>query len=549
MLHSKLTTRTRPVVAGMRAAVASAHPLASAVGIEMLKAGGHAVDAVVAMGVALGVVEPYMSGVGGVGFLLVHEAGGTTRVLNFSGNTPARGTPDQFTYETKERGIRASLIPGNVAGWFEALRRYGRLPVARIFEAAIDYAERGFPLHPFNVDLIRLSLPRLNPAGLAVYEQVPLRIGAILKQPDLGQTLRRLADEGPDYFYRGELAAHIDRFMRDEQGLMTADDLAGYGPDWEDPIAVTYRGLTVKTCPPNNEGFQILQTLKLLEAFDLGELGHNSADYIHLVSEAVKLAVADRIRWAGDPKFAPVPLDRLLSEPYVTQRRRLIDPRRASRSEGERWCGTPAPEPMRPGNIEGLTTHLAAVDEQGNVASITQSLGNGFGSGMVVPETGVALNSFAHWCEIDPACPTPNLIAPGKRWAACMAPVHVFLPAAADGRSDARERFWFSIATPGSYGILHTTLQMLLNIVEFGADCQAAIEAPRFRLWEDTRMQIETRIPPAVLAELSRRGHHLEQLGDYNYGVGGGQSVMIDSESGARLAGADPRRDGYALAY
>src|SRR5258708_6206670 len=177
--------RTRPVVAGTHAAVASAHPLASAVGIEMLKSGGHAVDAVVAMGVALGVVEPYMSGVGGVGFLLVHEAAGTTQVLNFCGNTPARGTPDQFTYETKERGIRASLIPGNVAGWFEALRRYGRLPASKIFEAAIDYAERGFPLHPFNVDMIRSSLPRLNAAGRAGYEQVPLRIGAILQQTDL----------------------------------------------------------------------------------------------------------------------------------------------------------------------------------------------------------------------------------------------------------------------------------------------------------------------------------------------------------------------------
>jgi gamma-glutamyltranspeptidase/glutathione hydrolase len=196
---------------------------------------------------------------------------------------------------------------------------------------------------------------------------------------------------------------------------------------------------------------------------------------------------------------------------------------------------------VKPGSIDGLTTHLAAVDEQGNVASITQSLGNGFGSGMVVPGTGVALNSFAHWCEIDPACPTPNLIAPGKRWAACMAPVHVF-------RGDGGP-FWFSIATPGSYGILHTTLQMLLNIVEFDADCQVAIDAPRFRLHEDTRMQIETRVPGAVRDELARRGHRLELLGDWNYVVGGGQSVMIDPESHARLAGADPRRDGYALAY
>ncbi|HLJ11202.1 MAG TPA: gamma-glutamyltransferase [Planctomycetaceae bacterium] len=540
MPDSPFPTRTRPVVAGLDGAVASAHPLASAAGIDVLKSGGHAVDAVVTMAVALGVVEPYMSGVGGVGFLLVHDTKGTTRVLNFCGNTPARGTPDQFTNDTKERGIRAPLIPGNPAGWFEALRAYGTMPASRIFAPAIEYAERGFPLHPFNVELIRNSLPRLNPAGLATFGNLPLRIGAILKQPELGRTLRRLAEGGADYFYRGELAERIDRFMREEGGLITRDDLAGYRPDWESPIDVSYRGLTVKTCPPNNEGFQILQTLKLLEAFDLSSLGHNSADYIHLVSEAVKLAVADRIRWAGDPKFSPVPLDRLLSDRYIAERRKLIDRERASRSEGERWRSAAGPEIVRPGSIDGLTTHLAAVDAQGNVASITQSLGNGFGSGMFVPQTGVALNSFAHWCEIDPACPTPNVIAPGKRWAACMAPVHVFRD---------QGKFWFSIATPGSYGILHTTLQMLLNVVEFGADCQAAIEAPRFRLWEETRMQIETRVRPDVLAELDRRGHRLELLGDFNYVVGGGQSVMIDPQTGARLAGADPRRDGYALAY
>jgi gamma-glutamyltranspeptidase/glutathione hydrolase len=541
MAASPGLTRMRPVVAGIHAAVASAHPLASAAGIEMLQAGGHAVDAAVAMAVALGVVEPYMSGVGGVGFLLLHEATGKTRVLNFCGNSPAGATPEKFTNETKERGILAPLIPGNPAGWFEALRQYGRLSVRKVFAPAIGHAERGFPLHPFNVDLIQSSLPRVNPAGRAIYDQVQLRIGAILKQPDLGRTLRNLAEEGPEYFYRGELATRIDHFMHDEGGLITADDLAGYRCDWEEPLHVTYRNHIVKTCPPNNEGFQILQTLKLLEGFDLAALAHNSAEYIHLLSEAVKLAVADRIRWAGDPKFAPIPLERLLSDAYIGERRQLIDRRRASRSEGERWRGKASTEAVRPGSVDGLTTHLAAIDEEGNVASITQSLGHGFGSGMFVPGTGVALNSFAHWTEIDPECPTPNLIAPGKRWAACMAPVHVF--------RDGGKRFWFSIATPGSYGILHTTLQMLLNIVEFGADCQAAIEAPRFRLYEETRMQIENRVGPDVLAELTRRGHHLEIVGDFNYVVGGGQSVMIDPETEARLAGADPRRDGYALAY
>jgi len=528
----------------MHAAVASAHPLATQAGLQMLHRGGNAVDAIVAPAIALGVVEPYMSGVGGVGFLLLHLPGGGSKVLNFCGNTPARGTPDQFTPQTCERGIRASLIPGNVAGWFEALRAHGRLSPAEVFSPAIALAEEGFPLHPFNVDMLRSSMERLNAAGRSIYQDVPLRVGAILRQPELGRTLRALAEGGPDYFYRGELAERIAGFMQAEGGLIGRDDLANYRPAWETPINVAYRGVQVKTCPPNNEGFQILQTLKLLEPYDLASLGHNSADYIHLVSEAVKLAVADRIRWAGDPLFAEVPVERLLSESYVAERRRLIDLQRASRSEGERWRGTPPPGTIAPGRPatpprEGLTTHLSAVDQEGNVASITQSLGHGFGSGMLVPGTGVALNSFCYWCEIDPACPTPNLIAPGKRWAACMAPIHVFR----DGK------FWFAVATPGSYGILHTTLQMLLNVIEFGADPQAAIEAPRFRLWEETRMQIESRVPFGVRAELTRRGHRLELIGDYSYIVGGGQSVMIDPQSNARLAGADPRRDGYAMAY
>lgn len=535
-----LWNRTRPVVAGRHAAVASAHPLSSQVGLEILKRGGNAIDAAIATAIALGVVEPYMSGIAGVGFLLLHLADGRTRVLNFCGNTPARGTFDQFTEITRELGPRAPMIPGNVAGWFEALKSHGTLSWSEVLAPAIELADHGFPLHPFNVDLIASSLPRLNAAGRMVWGEVPLRIGAILRQPDLARTLRTLAAEGPDWFYRGEFADRLHRFMETEGGLMTRDDLAGYRPDWEDPISVSYRGKRVTTCPPNNEGFQILQTLKLLEAEDLVAMGHNSADYLQTVTECAKLAIADRIQYAGDPKFTPVPLDRLLSPVYLASRREGIQRQVASRSEGERWNGGKIASHVTAGKADGMTTHLGVVDEQGNVASITQSLGHGFGSGCVVPDTGVALNSFCYWCEIDPACPTPNLIAPGKRWAACMAPVQVFHE---DGR------FWFSVSTPGSYGILHTTAQMLLNVIDFGADVQAAIDAPRFRLWEGTRMQIETRVPFDVLRTLSQRGHYLELIGDYNFLVGGGQAVMIDPESGARLAGADPRRDGYALAY
>ena len=533
-------TRTRPVIAGLHGAVASAHPLASQAGLDILRAGGNAVDAIVATAAALNVVEPYMSGMGGVGFLLLHLADGETKVLNFSGNTPAAATPDQFTPQSQAVGPRACMIPGNVAGWLEALQTHGTKSTAEVFARAIEFAEHGFPLHPLNARLIERSLPRLNEAGRAIFSQVPRRIGAVLRQPELADSLRAIAEHGADHFYRGPLAERIADYVQAQDGLLSRDDLADYKLEWQAPIEVNYRGCQVKTCPPNCEGFQILQTLKLLEAEDLKSLRHNSADYIHLLSEAMKLATADRIRWGGDPKVIDIPLERLLSDDYAAKRRKLINRQTASKSEGERWRGSPTKDVVAPGQVDGLTTHLTAVDAQGNVASITQSLGDGFGSGVFIPETGIALNNFMFWTEIDPQCPTPNLVQPGKRWSCCMSPLHVF--------RDSGD-FWFSVATPGSYGILQTTVQMLLNIVEFDADVQLAIEAPRFRIYEDTRMQIEDRVPAATRDELTSRGHALESVGDYAIFVGGGQSVMIDPESAARLAGADPRRDGYALAY
>jgi gamma-glutamyltranspeptidase/glutathione hydrolase len=491
------------------------------------------------MAAALNVVEPYMSGVGGAGLLLLHLADGNTQVLNFSGNTPAAATPDRLTPETKASGPCAAVIPGNVAGWLEALQRHGTRSAAAAFEPAVQLAREGFPLHPLNVRLIGDALPRLGDEGRRIFGGGPLRIGAILRQPELAESLHRIGQHGAEYFYRGPLARTIAECVASQGGLLTLDDLAGYQPEWQEPAQVRFRGLTVKTTPPNSEGFQILQTLKLLESEDLKALGHNSAAYIHLLSEAMKLATADRIRWGGDPKFHDVPLESLLADDYIARRRQAIDRDKASRSEGERWRGPAAAGVVRPGTIEGLTTHLAAVDGQGKVASITQSLGDAFGSRVFVPGTGIALNNLLFWTEVDPDCPTPNRVAPGKRWSCPMAPAHVFRPGG----------FWFSIATPGSYGILQTTVQMLLNVVEFDADPQLAVEAPRFRVYEDTRMQIEDRIPAAVCDELTRRGHVLEPVGSYSVFVGGGQAVMIDPESGARLAGADPRRDGYALAF
>ena len=530
-------SRTRPVVAGLNGAVASAHPLASQAGLRILQDGGNAVDAVVTMAAALAVVEPYMSGPGGVGFLLLNRADGSNATLNFSGRAPAAATPDKFDI-APDLGSRACMVPGNVAGWCMALHHEGTMTLQQVFAPAIRHARDGFPLHPGNAKFIEDNRGRLNEVGLNIFSAAECRIGGVLQLPDLGNTFERISQEGPAVFYEGEIGQQIADYAQLHNGLLTREDMATYLPKWETPIEVSYRGNTVRTCPPNNEGFQILQTLKLLEEYDLASLEHNSTEYIHLLTEAIKIAVADRIQWGGDPDFRAIPIEQLLSDEYVAKRRTLIQTDKASRSEGERWMGPRPDHAIRSGS-EGLTTHLAAVDAEGNVASITQSLGNGFGAGFFVPQTGVALNNFIWWTEIDPDCPTPNLIEPKKRWSSCMAPVHVLR----DGT------FWFSIATPGSYGILHTTLQMVLNILEFNADCQAAIEAPRFRVWEDTRVQIEDRVCENVRAELTQRGHAVELLPSFSPFVGGGQSVMIDPQSAARLAGADPRRDGYALAY
>jgi len=299
----------------------------------------------------------------------------------------------------------------------------------------------------------------------------------------------------------------------------------------------------VASAPPNSEGFQILQSLNLLEGFELSSMEHNSPDYIHTVAEAIKLAVADRIRFCGDPKNTEVPIEGLLSKAYADERRKLIRLDAANIVAGERW-ETEIPEgAITAGNprefLPGMTTHFSVVDAQDNAVSCTQTLGAGFGSGRVVPGTGLALNNGINWMEIDPACDTPNLVAPGKQWSQPMAPTQVYR----DGK------FYLSVSTPGSYGILQTTLQMLLNILEFGANIQEAIEAPRFRCWGGTTLSMEDRIAPDVRNALASIGHEIELLPPWSVSVGGGQGVMVEPGSGARMSGADPRRDGYAVGW
>ncbi|MER3437689.1 MAG: gamma-glutamyltransferase, partial [Chloroflexota bacterium] len=362
--------------------------------------------------------------------------------------------------------------------------------------------------------------------------------GSIIRQPMLAATFHEVVAGGKETFYRGSLAKRIVTAVQRQGGLLTEDDLAAYEPVWQEPVSTTYRGYTVLCPPPPCSGFQYLQTLNMLEGFDLASLGQNSAESIHVMAEAMKLAVADRIAYAARPD---IPITGLLSKAYAEQRRELIDPQRAAPSEGERYAGPPRPGVIVAGTpdlaVKECTTHFDVVDNEGNMVAITQSLGDGFGSGVMADDTGIVLNDFAYWFDLDPR--SPNVIGPGKKAEMCLAPALVLR----DGAP------FMAIGTPGSFGIMETTPQMIVNVLDFGYSIQAAIEAPRFRTYEGTTIEVEARIPKVVRDELIARGHTIRLIDDWSYLVGGGQGIMIDPDTGTLLGGADPRRDGYALGW
>jgi gamma-glutamyltranspeptidase/glutathione hydrolase len=540
----------RPAATGMRGMVASGHPLASQAGIRVLQDGGNAVDAAVAVAAALNVCEPQMSGVGGIGWMLLfHAESGEGKVLNFSGRAPAAARPDVYTsYQRRWEGAYTPVVPGNVAGWFEALKKYGTMPAERLFEDAIRYADEGIPATKhfcFMVKFVAEKKLSKWPETAAVYlpkGRIP-EPGEIITNPDLAGTLHTLALEGVETFYRGPIAQAIGDFVRSKEGFLAEADLQAYAPAWEQPIETTYRGATLRTIPPNASAFQLLQIFNLLEGFDLRSLGHNSATYVHLLAEAGKLAVADRIAFGADPEFAKVPIAGLVSKAYAEAQRKRLDLARAAAVEGDRFNPNAPADALAPGDPlrydSGLTTHFSVADADGNVVAVTQTNGSIFGSGMTVPGTGVLLNNAAYWFEADPAYQGPNRIGPKKRFEMPLAPVHVLR----DGKPI------LSIGTPGSYGILHTTTQMILNVLEFGADVQEAIEAPRFKPVAGRTLALEDRVPAAVRDALAGMGHQLQLMGDWCFELGGGQGVMIDPQTGAMTGGADPRRDGAAIGY
>ncbi|HEV8439238.1 MAG TPA: gamma-glutamyltransferase [Methylomirabilota bacterium] len=531
----------RPTVMGTRGAVTSAHPLASMAGVRILLEGGNAVDAAVAVGSTLNVVEPFMSSAGGIGLMLISRSRTRERhVLDFIGRAPRAADPARATDDELAGGPKSCATPGNLGGWLAALERFGSMPCQRVLAPAIELAETGVPLTWMNARFFEQARPTLQRSVEA--QRLYLgnggpRPGRVMTYKELAATFRQVAEGGADVFYRGPIAKAIARAVTDAGGWLSEADLAAFAPEWREPLSIPYRGYEIHSVPPPFSAFQMMETLNILEGFDVGAWGHNTHEYLHHLIEAIKLGSADRLAYAY---LADVPIAGLVSKDYARSQRKRIDPGRAAVSEGERFNPARLPGQITEGHpanfMNEQTTHFACADAEGTVVSVTQTLGVPFGSGFAVPGTGLVLNNILKWMDRDPA--SPNVLRPGKKAGTMMSPTQ----ASRDGA------FAISIGTPGSYGILQTQPQMLLNVLEFGMNIQEAIEAPRLRVYRDRLVDAEARISEETREALARRGHQVNVIDDWSWVVGGGQGIVRDPESGALMAGADPRRDGYALA-
>lgn len=533
----------RPPAYGYGGMVASAHGLATAAGVEMLAAGGSAVDAAVAVAAALTVVEPYMSSLGGGGgVMLVTSADGTTEALDYLGQAP-RAT-DAGAYRDQEEvrtSPRSPCVPGMIAGWLAAHARWGRLDRAQVFAPAIRLAERGTPVTPLFARVTAGAAGALRQSDPARATFLPggqpPAIGMVIRQPAVAASFRLVAERGPDVFYHGELGERFVAALAAQGGILTMDDLAEFELLWQAPVRASYRGHTLLGTPPPSTAFQTLATLRLLEAEDLVALAATPADYFHVLIEALKLARTDRARHALGPLRH---VETLLTDAYVADRRRLIDPAAALLAEGDRYLADKPAGMLTAGAVERApenTTHFCAADRDGLVVSVTHSLGAAYGCGYMAGDTGIMVNDFGYWLDIDQA--SPNAMAPGKRMEDPMGPVHVLRD----------NRLVLAIGTPGSFGIPQTIAQMLLNVLDFGLNVQAAIEAPRLKLAAAPGhgVQVESRFDPAVISALSERSHQIEVIGAHDILVGGGHGLAIDPTTGLMTGGADIRRDGAAF--
>ncbi|MFS0724006.1 gamma-glutamyltransferase [Paenibacillus sp. 1P07SE] len=525
----------RQAVIGSQAMVVSPHHLASAAGARILERGGNAYDAAIAVSAALAVVYPHMTGLGGDSFWLGwHHLEGKVRGYNASGRAGSSCTID--AYEGMDaipnRGVRSALtVPGMVDGWAAVHGEYGRLPWAEVLAPAIGYAEDGFPMSPDQAahTMAHREMLAATEATAAVYLPggVPAAAGERFRQPDLARTLRRIAEQGRDEFYKGETASEIAGYLAKHGGLLTAEDLAAHRGDWVMPVTGGYRGYELYQMPPNSQGFTGIMTLQMLEHFDLSTVPHGSHDYYQLCIEALKRSFRDRNRYLSDPAFTEVPLERLLSREYAATLASSIDLKQAADEEAV--------------SLGSDTAYAAVVDEEGNAVSFIQSLYFEYGSGVVAGNTGVLLQNRGSFFSLDPE--HVNVLQPGKRT------FHTLMPAMAlRGGKPA-----ILYGTQGGEGQPQTQTAIFTRMVDYGMDPQQAINEPRWvwgRTWgEATReLKVESRVAPEVLASLAAAGHQVRAVGDYD-GIMGHAHAIVRDEHGFLQGGSDPRSDGAAIGW
>jgi gamma-glutamyltranspeptidase/glutathione hydrolase len=531
-----------------KAMVASVHPLATDAGLAALRSGGNAVDAAIAVALTLGVVDSHNSGLGGGCFILIRRADGKLVAIDGREAAPAKATRDMYLRDGKpepnlsQAGPLAIATPGALAGYALALKEHGRLKLPDLARPASQLAENGFQVDPHYAGILSRNAAQLRKFSgqtcpFLKADGTLHRAGETLKQPDLARTLRGIAEQGPDYFYRGPFAAALGAWMAEHGGLISAEDFASYQPQVREPLVTAYRGRTIVGFPPpSSGGVHVAQILNILENFDVAAIHKNDAgEYHHLLAEAMKLAFADRAYWLGDPAFARVPKG-LIDKDYARQLAAKIDLAKATPVAGH---STPSAADERV--FEKHTTHIAAADAEGNWVAITQTINTGYGSLVVVPGTGVVLNNQMDDFAIAPGTPNAfglvgaeaNAVAPGKRPLSSMSPTIVLM----DGQPV------MTIGAAGGPTIISQVVQGLVRTIDLGLPLDQALAQPRIHhQWSPDAVRVESRLDESLKQALTNRGHKLTPVG--NMGVS--QSIQYDRASGQFSGLHDPRVPGKA---
>ena len=534
---SSVPGQGRSMVVTKLGIVAAPHFLASQAGAHILEQGGNAVDAAIAANAVMGVVQPYVNGMGGDLFAIYYDAKtGKLSGLNSSGWTPKELTIEYLKSQSVDHinsiGVETIDIPGAVAGW-DALRgRFGTLPFSEILAPAIYYAQNGFPLAERNARYWVAQSLMQQPGYKETYmpNGVAPKVGDEFKNSALANSLRQVAEHGRDAYYNGPITETMVKFLRALGGTHTLEDFRDFQPQWVEPISMTYRGWTVYELPPNGQGIAALTMLNIMEQFPLGQYAHNSADALQVMIEAKKLAYADMYKYVGDPRFTPVPVKQMLSKDLAKKRAALIKMDKAA-------CEVVPSDVEKMLDADGNSTiYLSVIDKDGNIVSLIQSNYAGYGTGMVAPGLGFSFQNRGAGFQLTPGL--PNSLAGRKR------PLHTIIPAFME-----KDDIHIGFGIMGGWNQAQAHAQFVANVVDYGMNVQAALEQPRFTkgTFEGCDVQMENTIPASVRDELTKLGHQIELLEPFSFTVGQGEAVVRDTRRNVNFAGADPRSDGEAI--